>query len=63
MNDQPAAVVTCTNIDRPDVDLWSEDDDRPHHISAVSTEANEQNHAAVASQHTPNERGQREGPR
>ena len=58
MSDQPATVVTGANVDRSGVDRWNEDD-RPHHVSAVSTEANEQNHAAVASQHAPDERGQR----
>ncbi|EMA55989.1 hypothetical protein [Halococcus thailandensis] len=62
MSNQPAATVICTNIDRFGADLWSEND-RPHHASAVSTEANEQNHAAVASQHVPDERGHREEPR
>ena len=59
MSDQPATVVTGANIDRSSADRWSKDDDRPHHVSAVSTEANEQNHAAVASQHAPDEHGQR----
>lgn len=87
-------------IDRTGADLWGEDSDRPHRVSAVSDEADKskcdtgesddsgshspvgegsddgtpgfeadkpathkQDRAAVASQHAPDEHGQRGGPR